>query len=1091
MLSKLRIFLYFYFLLTFNVCPAQSPYWQDETFIGLNKMPGHATLASYLSQEKALQDQRENASFFQLLNDSWKFKFHPRPARVESDFFRPEFDDQDWKKIPVPSNWQLEGYGQPIYTNIKHPFPENPPIVPEDNNETGLYRHRFQLEKDWLNQQILLHFDGVQSAFYLWINGQFVGYSEGSMTPAEFDISDYAQAGENLLAVQVIRWSDASYLEDQDFWRLSGIFRDVYLMGRPKVQIRDYFFQSDLNDRYDQARLRLKAFIQNFGDEKVKKYTLKAVLQDSEGNEVARQSLLTKSIKTGKEIELELNWLLDQPKLWSAEIPHLYLLVLTLENNKGEIQEIVSQKVGIREVEIKNGQLLVNGQAIYFKGVNRHEFDPEKGRVVSRESMIQDIKLLKQHNFNAVRTSHYPNTPLWYQLCDAYGLYLIDEANVESHRLWNENRSPTKFSSWQNAFVDRGTSMVLRDRNHPSIIMWSLGNETGYGPNHEAMAKAMKKLDTSRPLHYEGRELATILKANDKKYNDSLFVEWNTRPSDFDVIANMYASIEQIQEFHEQDTTRPIILCEYSHAMGNSLGNFDQYWETFENNPRMQGGFVWDWVDQGLAKTNDKGEQYWAYGGDFGDKPNDGNFCLNGLVFPDRKVKPALLEAKKVQQFVKVRLEDPNRGSILIQNAYDFQNLNFLELEWELLRDGKKVLFGKIDKLDIPAGESKKYIIPLAVPVISNSQYLLNLYFRLKEEESWAPKGYELAGEQFQIPVKQNRKQPFQTYKTIADSLPSLELQGFSDRDVILGKHFSATFSAATGQLTSFRFREQELLKSAIAPSIWRAATDNDKGGGPDSFFSRWQAYGLNQGEIRYKSYSLDTLVFHSPKVDSIPIVHVIRVNSEGEILTKKAPLPFKMVYTIYNTGDLLVYFNLKKPEDCPPLPRVGIKTQLSNEFEDLYWYGRGPQESYWDRKQGAPLGMYQGKVSEQFTPYIKPQEYGNKSDVRWATLSKLGGLGLMIAGNNLNFSIHEYSLENIQEAAHIFDLQKTNTQYLYIDYQQMGLGGDDSWNPRTHPEFLLDKQSYSYIFHLRGIDMARENPEDFLKYEIPFDLID
>ena len=594
--------------------------WQNPRVFDINTEPPHATLVPFQDLASASTFDREQSDYVTLLNGIWRFRWAQNPGEVPEEFYRSEYDDSQWDEIPVPANWQLLGaYDAPIYTNIKHPFTVDPPRVPTDTNSVGSYRTTFEIPDGWQGKQVFLHFAGVQSAMYVWVNGKQVGYSEDSMTPAEFNISDHTQPGQNTLAVEVIRWSDGSYLEDQDFWRMSGIFRDVFLFATPPVHLRDYSFTTDLDKTYTDATAQLQLRLTNFADTNFQANTLRVDLLNAQGDTVLQDQIaVTKPIPVGQEMVINASYSVPNPKLWSAEQPNLYRLLMTVENEQGDIVEVISAKVGFREVEIVDGQLLVNGVPIYTKGVNRHESEPETGRVVTEALMRKDIELMKQHNFNAVRTSHYPNDARWYALTDEYGLYVVDEANIESHQLWSEGRSPVLDTAWQGAFVARGVAMAERDKNHPSIIMWSLGNETGDGPNTQAMADTLRTLDPTRPIHYESLETSVYGKA----------------PSNYDVIANMYARTEQMVAFHAQDTTRPIILCEYAHAMGNSLGNLQDYWDVIEAHERMQGGFIWDWVDQGLKKTADNGDSYWAYGGDFGDTPNDGDFNINGMVFP-------------------------------------------------------------------------------------------------------------------------------------------------------------------------------------------------------------------------------------------------------------------------------------------------------------------------------------------------------------------------------------------------------------------------------------------------------------------------
>ena len=1069
-LGELVLFIFVHLSLFVKIAAGQTPEWQDEKAIGVNKTPAHASFVPFAAMDKVASEQITHSSYYQILQGAWKFKFIPMPSEVPQGFYQPDFSDQSWDNIEVPSNWQLQGYGKPMYTNIVHPFPSNPPKVPEDNNETGCYRKSFHIPEAWNNKQVFLHFAGVQSAFYVWLNGQKIGYSEGSMTPAEFDVSPYIQTGENLLAVEVIRWSDGSYLEDQDFWRLSGIFREVFLMATPRVHIRDFQVITDLDTNYENATLKLNTIIHNYTEKKIKQHSLEIILKKD--IEIFRKSLQIKKIHSKNEINIPLEQLVFTPQKWSAESPSLYTLTLILKDTEGSILEIISQKIGFREVEIKNGQLLLNGKAIYFKGVNRHEFDPIAGRAISEETMIQDIKLLKQHNFNAVRTSHYPNHPRWYELCDQYGIYLVDEANIESHLLWNMHNSPAKKPSWKNAFIDRGVSMVQRDKNHPSVLIWSLGNETGMGENFNAMANAMRKIDPSRPIHYEGRALSGAVQPNNPQFTRKLFEAQELKLPHFDIISTMYASIDQLIAFHERDTTRPIILCEYAHAMGNSLGNFNQYWETFVKYPRMQGGFVWDWVDQGLLRTDRQGS-YWVYGGDFEDQPNDGNFCINGLVFPDRGIKPALLEAKKVQQFVQTLPKNLLKGQIEVYNTYDFIDLSFLKMRWQLIWDGIVTQDGEISDLFVAPGEKVVFQLPLDLPNRSDQECFLNISYVLKEDLPWAKAGHELAKEQLSINLPKTRHK-----KTLVlgEEMPELFVLEQVKEALVATDDFEIIFDKESGLIKSFSFKGKVIFQHSGQINLWRAPTDNDMGGGAESFAARWKDFGLDD----LKAQHIQTFLKY-PNPDQRKIIQFYVV---GELKAKKGTLNFKNIYSIFSNGDIVVENQLQVPEHCPPLPKIGMQFFLSKEFEQLYWYGRGPHSSYWDRKESAHVGLYQSTVTQQYVPYIRPQENGNKTDVRWMSLlSSLGGLGLMVSGTNLNFSTHHYALSNLNQAQHSIDVKASNQITLNVDFQQMGLGGDDSWHPRTHPEFLLSNKTYNHYFRFRGIDMLHEIPDDFMTY--------
>jgi len=670
--------------------------WENPDVIGRNKLPPTATMYRFDSSHEARKGTRDVSPYVKLLNGTWKFHWVKHPGQRPTDFFLESFSDADWKDIQVPSNWERQGFGQPIYSNITYPFDKNPPYIAGDNgNPVGSYRRTFTVPVEWSADQrrMLLHFAGVESAFYVWVNGEKVGYSQGSRTPAVFDITDYLNSGENLLAVQVFRWCDGSYLEDQDFWRLSGIYRDVYLEGVPQVRIADFEVRTELDESFQDATLMVSTTLEN-ATEETDDLTVEAELLDAAGDNVAT---FDSSVEcpVNDQTDAKLSAEVANPAKWSAEHPHLYRLMLTLRDNEGAVVEVVPVNVGFREVDITDGLLRVNGQVIRVCGVNRHEHDPVTGHTISVESMIKDILLMKKHNVNTVRTSHYPNDPRWYDLCDKYGLYVIDEANIESHGMGYGRESLAKDPEWEKAHLDRMQSVVERDKNFPSIIIWSLGNEAGNGVNFEAAYRWTKDRDPTRPVQYE----------------QAGWHHWNT-----DIRCPMYAGIGGIVNYARRNPDRPLVLCEYMHAMGNSCGGFQDYWNAIDAWPALQGGCVWDWVDQGLLETDDEGNQYWAYGGDFGDKPNDGNFCCNGLVQPDRSPNPSLLEAKKAYQPVGITAVDPSQGIVKIANRYAFTALDSLQASWQLEEDGQVIQRGSLSKLATPPGEQEQVKIDFDTP---------------------------------------------------------------------------------------------------------------------------------------------------------------------------------------------------------------------------------------------------------------------------------------------------------------------------------------------------------------------------------------
>jgi beta-galactosidase len=1026
--------------------------WENEKIFEKNREPGHATLIPYADEDIALQVDRSKSTFYQSLNGDWKFLFAANPSVAVKDFYNPEISAIDWDSIHVPGSWQLQGYDIPIYTNVKYPFrPVDPPNPPREYNPVGSYRKSFEIPDNWKDRQVFLHFEGVKSAFYVWINGNQVGYSEGSATPAEFNITPFLQEGKNSVAVKVFRWSDGSYLEDQDAWRLSGIYRDVYLFSTPQIHIRDFFVKTSLDNQYKNAQLTVETKISNFGKSFGKNHFVEMSLFDSSGNLVV-DGVQKEFFIPEQEIAVSLDQQVVGPKRWSAETPHLYTLLIRLINEAGKVIEIESTKIGFRNSEIKNGQLLVNGVPVLLKGVNRHEHDPDHGRTVSEEMMIKDIQLMKQFNINAVRTSHYPNSPRWYELCDKYGLYLIDETNIETHELWSKL---TLDPDWRDAFVDRAKKMVERDKNHPSVIIWSLGNEAGYGDNHEAMAAWIREYDPSRPIHYESTDPG-----------------YSSEPSHFDIIANMYPSVEFMVELTEKNPDRPVIICEYAHAMGNSVGNLQDYWDAIESYPQLQGAFIWDWVDQGLRQKTEKGTEYFAYGGDFGEEVTDGNFCINGLVFPDRTVQPELFEVKKVYQYVKIEPVDLKTGSVRIVNKYDFLNLYFSELKWQISADGKILQQGSDGRMNIPPKESKVVSLPYQLPdPTPGIEYWLNLSFTLAENTNWADAGHEIAWEQFALPVeKTNRK-----VKSLKD-IPEIELEDKENQIELIAKDLQIVFNKNTGTLNSYQYKGKELICNGPAATFWRAPTDNDAGGDERSFSHRWFEAGLDKLQTR------------DVQVDAVQVnSKAVQITAQMNLTAKQGEIKYKGVYTIFGSGDIVIDNQIDIGEKLPPLPKIGLKLMVPESFNQFTWYGRGPHESYWDRKTSATIGIYTGTVADQYVPYIMPQENGNKSDVRWAALMDEDKLGLLVSGSSpFNVSVHDYTVENLTAAKHTYEVKSHDAITWNLDYQLMGLGGDDSWNPRTHKEYLLKPGTYKYRIKLSPIYSGLEKAVSDSKLELP-----
>jgi len=1134
--------------------------WENPQIVGRNKEPAHIPLVPYADERTALADDRSASPYVQLLNGEWKFKYAPNPASAPENFHEKDFDDSGWDTIAVPGNWQLQGYDKPIYTNVQYPFPAEALRVPHDDNPTGSYRKDFTIPDNWEGRQIFLLFEGVDSAFTLWVNGQEVGYSQDSRLPAEFNITPHLHSGENTLAVQVVRWSDGSYLEDQDFWRLSGIYRDVYLWAAPSVHVRDFYIRTNLDEAYRDGLLSVTVKVHNYSGQEAADHILEVKLFDARTNELISESAKKVTVKCGDDVMLELEQAVPNPQKWSDEHPYLYTLLISLKEATGEVLEIVSSRVGFRKVEVKEGQIHVNGVPILIKGVNRHEHDPDTGHTVTVESMIQDIRLMKRFNINAVRTSHYPNDRRWYDLCDRYGLYIFDEANIESHGVWDRL---TKDPQWITAFMERGIRMVERDKNHPCVIVWSLGNESGYGPNHAALAGWIHNYDPTRPVHYES---AT-------SWRDYEGPE--TAPS-IDIISTMYPSIDNIVEMAQvEGETRPLVMCEYAHSMGNSTGNLKEYWEAIEAHKRLQGGFIWDWVDQGIRQRTEKGEEWFAYGGDFGDEPNDGNFCINGLVSPDREPHPGLWEYKKVLEPVRVEPVDLTAGVVRIINRYHFSNLGQLDVSWKLLADDQVLQKGELPRLDLPAGCSETVTIPFDEPELKPGvEYWLTLSFALAHDALWAQAGHEVAWAQFQMPFDVPEKRALR----IAD-LPELQLEESDEEVRVKGADFSLVLGKAEGVITSFQYAGRELVKKGPRLNLWRAPTDNDANTwGDQKMAIRWRAAGLDrlqhqvekveadqvepqvvrirvqsalapavtaippeqESEVRQRlvesaqrlAASLDegtirTLCSHlDVDYDGLPgedkanelVAHLDRLGripeffeatykwgqdawkdvpqAAREVLLDLRNIPpeqffvsyyqggfdCESTYTIYGGGDVVIEAHVLPTGKLPPLPRVGLQMCLPGEYNTFSWYGRGPHESYSDRKLGAQVGVYHGTVDDQYVPYITPQENGNKTDVRWVALTDEEGIGLLAVGMELlNVSAHHFTTEDLTQATHTYELRRREDITLNLDYKQSGLG-NASCGPGVLEQYLLEPQEIRYGVRLIPFSEKVASPMELSK---------
>jgi len=993
-------------------------------------------LIPYADAASAFIGERVDSPYFILLNGWWKFQFAENLSKVPEKFYAPEYGTDGWDNIPVPSNWQMHGYDIPNYTNIEYPYPLDPPHVPDDN-PLGLYRKSFNIPDVWLGRRIIISFGGVNSSFTLWVNGERIGYGQGSHMPSEFDITDFVKAGENLLAAMVYKWCATSYLEDQDFWRLSGIFREVYVYSVPQLHIRDLFVRTRLDENCEDAVISIEAAIKNYTAAKPGKYCISVILTDQKQKVVLQKEYSHFAAPdSGEEILLKLEEMVQKPVKWTTETPYLYSILAVLKDEAGNMLEVEKVNVGFRKVEIKDSQLFINGISIKIKGINHHDTNCDLGHAVSRESMLQDILMMKQYNINAVRTSHYPNDPYWLELCDRYGLYVIDEADLETHGFGYEDPEYdlSDKPEWKEAFVDRAMRMVERDKNHPSIIIWSLGNESRYGSNHDAMAEWIRSRDDTRPIHYERAICAKLV----------------------DIVSVMYPSIEQLeQEGRRKDDPRPFFMCEYAHAMGNGPGNLKEYWDTIYKYPRLIGGCIWEWMDHGIRRFTGDGKQWFAYGGDFGDYPNSGNFCLDGLNYPDGNPHSGLFECKKVLEPVKAEAMDLMKGLIKIENRYDFISLESIEVTWELMADDRTTGQGTLPILDIPAHSGKVYGIPYVLPEYSadGAEYWLNLYFTLNKSMSWAEKGYRITMSQFKIPLEE-KPMP----KLPVSQLPGLVMEEDGKYVSISGSNFCLSFDKFKGMIESYRFKGVELVSMGPAENFWRAPTDNDI----PVQAKVWEKERLNLLSRRIAGIGAEQSCEQAVR---------IKVNTVMASCSKKPLFDTTVIYTVYGNGIVEVETHVKPRREIVSLPRLGLQLRLPAAFSQFGWYGRGPHENYDDKKESALVGVYRGSVDEQFENYPFPQENGNKCDVRWASLTDHNGLGLLFVGiPDFNISVSHYTTENLTLAKHTYDLVKSNETIVNIDYRQSGLGSA-SCGPDTLEEYRLMAEEVRFAFIIKPFE--------------------
>jgi beta-galactosidase len=1051
MLLKMKLFLFFYVLvlsasLSCEVSAQNVNDWENPDVNGINKEKPHAY--SFLWEEKA------NNSLVQSLNGIWKFKWSPDPQSRPLDFYSENYSTENWNNILVPGNWELQGFGTPIYTNITYPFKRDPPKVTSEpaknftsylqRNPVGSYFTTFAIPNSWNNKQVFLNFGGVKSAMYVWVNGQKVGYSENSMSPAEFDITKYIRKGENKLAVEVYRWCDGNYLEDQDMWRLSGIFRDVDLIARPKTFINDFFVKVEPNKTFDNANVSIDLSIDNRSTQNVL-----GLYVDAEVSGFSTQGELidlsfTKKIpvaQTSKQASIELKSLIKYPRLWSAETPDLYHLLLKLKNNKNEIVDKAECYFGVRKIEVRGDVFYINGKAVKLKGVNRHEQHPRTGKHVSRNTMIRDLELMKQANINMIRTCHYPDDPLFYELCDKYGFYVMDEANQESHGFGIGNKVIGDNPVWKKSHVERAVSLVQRDKNHPCVIFWSLGNEGGRGQDLIAMADTIRKIDSSRLIYSDTqRDVA------------DLYDEGYLHPAD-------------LKKLGEKIKDKPVFMREYSHVMGNSGGNLQEYWDVIYVDSSLTGAAIWEWVDQGLAKKKDgsplkltehpddynlKDDEFWAYGGDFGDQPNDGNFSIKGLISSDRKPHPHYYEVQKVYQPIVFRLIDDNNKTISVTNHFDFLSLRNFDFEYEYTSNGKTFQKGKFSCDNILPGTSSNIVIPsVQVADTTSSEIILNVYAKLKSATVWAEEGFCIAREQFLIkPYNWPKILPVEKQVVVTESPSEIQIRTGITSFILDKKN---------GSLISWKVNEQELLKGKLEPYFWKPPNDNQKQNGYVKELGKWKS-------------AAENLVVKN--VEVLKENNLVSVKFDMNLTTIGAN--YTLNYQLNGEGKLQVDSRYTPLGDTIPLiPKFGMRLRLSENYNTVDWYGRGPYENYPDRKTGSLIGLYNSSLTNFITDYPAPQDNANRCDVRWFVMRAQNNSVIKITGMQpVCFRAWPYSEDDLENSLHDYQLPKRDFINLNIDLNIHGVGGDDTWGAKTMDKYTNPgNKPYRYGFILEYSD--------------------
>lgn len=1050
--------------------------WEDPSVDGINRQASHATAYSFSNLQDALNGDREKSGRMISLNGYWDFKYAAKPADAPTDFYKSRVSG--WGKIIVPSSIEMQGYDKPIYKSAVYPFrPVNPPHVPQDYNGVGSYQRTFTVPDNWKDMNITLHFGGVSSGFKVWLNGKFLGYGEDSFLPSEFNITPYLQVGENILSVQLIRWSDGYFLEDQDQWRMSGIHREVILLAEPKLRIADFFYQTKLDKDYKDALLSIRPRMENLTGKPVPGYHLKAQLFDKNNRPVFEKPI----DKTVESIINEIYPRLDNvkfglmeakvanPAKWSDETPNLYTLTLSLEDSTGRVTEVKSCKVGFRSIEFSktDAKLLINGKVTYLYGVNRPDHNPVKGKALSREDILHDVQTIKKFNFNCIRTSHYPMDPYLYDLCDQYGILVIDEANLETHGLGSKLSNDPM---WAGAYLDRVTRMVERDKNHPSVIIWSLGNEAGRGPNHSAMAGWVHDFDITRPVHYEPAQgtpqAEGYIAPDDPRYpktNDHSHRLQNPVDQPYvDIISRMYPGLYTAPLLANQQNgdNRPIFFVEYSHAMGNSNGNLKEFWDQWRSTKRVIGGAIWEFKDQGLLKKDENGTPFYAYGGDYGEKYFD-DFTIKGIVDPAGRPKPAIYECKHVFQPAVSDLVDAAIATIHIKNWHNTVNLNVYDAYLQVREDGN-IINKRPLKINLEGGHDTTLTLKQYLPAFKpGHEYLADIHFVLANDEPWEKKGYEIAEDQFaltSVPIINNVNKKY----------PAINFQDNAGSYKITGRNFSIGIDKQNGGLTSYIQNGTEEIKSPLLPQFTRPLTDNDKRG--------WKS-----------NKKLKQWYDNEPKLLSIRAKKVatglVEITSDYTIINDSAKV--SVVYTINGDGVVKVSYLLTTKPGLPNIPVIGMRGGINRAYDQVSWYGRGLYENYIDRRTGFEAGIYSQPLHQFMENYVVPQENGNRTDVRWMLLSDSKSRGLLVAADSLlSMSAWPYTQKNIESARHTNKLKDAGFITLNIDLKQMGVGGNDSWSEVAAPldKYQIPAHNYSYSFYLLPADFSADKVSELVR---------